>query len=215
MKLYYIPGVSSLFPHIALREAGSAFELMLIKVDEQTKLTEHGKDYREVNPLGFLPALELADGTILTEGVAIAQYVADQAPSKQLAPPNGTLARTKLQSWLNFIDKAVADAHRFGFSSLGDDPALLLVFLLVDFAAREALVENVEGSLLRPCHVGGPIPIARISGTMTRKAMTMKITIITGPMNIPNQGMYCHQSLCGILVLHYISPWAGFIKNAA
>jgi glutathione S-transferase len=101
MKLYCIPGASSLFPHIILREAGLEFEL--IKVDEHTKLTEHGKDYREVNALGFVPALVLADGTVLTESAAISQYIADQAPAKQLAPPDGTLARTKLQSWLNFI----------------------------------------------------------------------------------------------------------------
>ena len=101
MKLYYIPGASSLFPHITLREAGLAFEL--IKVDEHTKLTQVGGDYRKVNPLGFVPALELSDGTTLTEGVAIAQYIADQVPAKQLAPANGTLARTTLQSWLNFI----------------------------------------------------------------------------------------------------------------
>jgi glutathione S-transferase len=101
MKLYYIPGASSLFPHIILREAGLAFEL--IKVDEHTKRTERGEDYRKVNPLGFVPALVLADATVLTESAAIAQYIADQAPAKQLAPPNGTLARTQLQSWLNFI----------------------------------------------------------------------------------------------------------------
>ena len=101
MKLYYIPGASSLFPHITLREAGLPFEL--VKVDEHMKLTQDGRDYRAVNPLGFVPALELADGTTLTEGVAIAQYIADQAPAKELAPANGTLARTKLQSWLNFI----------------------------------------------------------------------------------------------------------------
>lgn len=101
MKLYGMPGASSLFPHIALREVGLRFEL--IKVDEHTKLTQDGRDYRNINPLGFVPALELADGTVLTEGVAIAQYIADQVPAKQLAPANGTLARTTLQSWLNFI----------------------------------------------------------------------------------------------------------------
>lgn len=101
MKLYYTPGTSSLFPHIILREAGLEFDL--IKVGEHAKRTEDGRDYRAINPLGFVPALELADGTTLTEGVAIAQYIADQVPTKALAPPNGTLARTKLQSWLNFI----------------------------------------------------------------------------------------------------------------
>lgn len=101
MKLYYTPGTSSLFPHIVLHEAGLAFERT--RVDEHTKLIDDGRDYRTINPLGFVPALELDDGTVLTEGAAIVQYIADQVPSKQLAAPNGTLERAKLQSWLNFI----------------------------------------------------------------------------------------------------------------
>lgn len=101
MMLFYTPGTSSLFPHIVLREADLAFEK--IKVDEHTKLMDNGGDCRTVNPLGFVPALGLDDGTVLTEGVAIVQYIADKVPAKQLAPPNGTLERAKLQSWLNFI----------------------------------------------------------------------------------------------------------------
>jgi glutathione S-transferase len=62
-----------------------------------------GGDYRKVNPLGYVPALQLDDGTLLTEGLAIVQYIADQVPYQKLAPPNGTIDRTKLQSWLNFI----------------------------------------------------------------------------------------------------------------
>ncbi len=68
MKLYYTPGTSSLFAHIVLHEAGLAFETT--KVDEHTKLMDNGGDYRTVNPLGFVPALELDDGTVLTEGAA-------------------------------------------------------------------------------------------------------------------------------------------------
>jgi glutathione S-transferase len=101
MKLFYMPGASSLFPHIVLYEADLPFEK--VKVDEHTKLTDHAVDYRTINPLGFVPSLQLNDGTILTESAAIVQYIADQVPAKQLAPPNGTLERTKLQSWLNFI----------------------------------------------------------------------------------------------------------------
>ena len=63
----------------------------------------NGEDYRTINPLGFVPALQLEDGTVITEGAAIAQYIADQVPAMRFAPPNGTLERTKLQSWLNFI----------------------------------------------------------------------------------------------------------------
>ena len=64
---------------------------------------EGGGDYQTINPLGYVPALQLDDGTILTEGPAIVQWIADKVPAKKLAPPNGTLERTKLQSWLNFV----------------------------------------------------------------------------------------------------------------
>jgi glutathione S-transferase len=101
MKLYYMPSASSLLPHIVLVEAGLSFDA--IKVDEHTKALEGGGDYRSVNPLGYVPALQLNDGTVLMEAAAVAQYVADRVPAKRLAPPNGTLARAKLQSWLNFI----------------------------------------------------------------------------------------------------------------
>jgi len=101
MKLYYLPGASSLFPHIVLVEAGLAFDA--VKVDEHTKIFDGGGDYRSINPLGYVPALQLEDGTVLTETVAIAQYVCDRVPTKNLAPPNGTFERAKLQSWLNFI----------------------------------------------------------------------------------------------------------------
>ena len=101
MKLYYLPGASSLFPHIVLVEAGLPFDA--IRVDEHTKAIDGGGDYRNINPLGYVPALQLEDGAVLTETVAIAQYVCDRVPAINLAPPNGTLQRAKLQSWLNFI----------------------------------------------------------------------------------------------------------------
>lgn len=112
MKLYYSPGACSLSPHIALREAGLTFDLE--KVDLQTKQTETGKDFRSVNPNGYVPALEFAPGDVLTEGPAIVQYVADQAPAAKLAPANGTRERYTLQSWLNFI---TAELHK-GFGAL-------------------------------------------------------------------------------------------------
>lgn len=105
MKFFYSPGTSSLLPHIVLSESGLAFEA--IRVDEHTKAMDKGGDYRTINPLGYVPALQLDDGTILTEGVSIVQYVADKVPAKRLAPPNGTLDRAKLQSWLNFFSAEV------------------------------------------------------------------------------------------------------------
>ncbi|MBI2769058.1 MAG: glutathione transferase GstA [Burkholderiales bacterium] len=101
MKLYYSPGACSLSPHIALREAGLAFEPVLAST--KTHKLADGSDYYEVNPLGYVPMLELDDGTRLREGPAIVQYIADQVPTKNLAPANGTLPRYRLQEWLTFI----------------------------------------------------------------------------------------------------------------
>jgi glutathione S-transferase len=100
MKLYYSPGACSLSPHIALREAGIPVELK--KVDLPAKQVDGG-DYLQVNGKGQVPALELPDGSRLTEGPAIVQYIADQNPDSRLAPKAGTLERYRLQEWLNFI----------------------------------------------------------------------------------------------------------------
>lgn len=101
MKLYYAAGACSLSPHIALREAGLPVEL--IKVDLASKVMANGADYRTINGKGSVPALELPDGSVLTEGPAIVQYIADQSPEKGLAPAAGTLARYRLQETLNYI----------------------------------------------------------------------------------------------------------------
>lgn len=101
MKLYFSPGACSLSPHIILHEAGLAHSTA--KVDLRAKTTSEGKDYRTINPKGYVPALELDSGQVLTEGPAIVQYLADLAPGKNLAPANGTLERYQLQSWLNFL----------------------------------------------------------------------------------------------------------------
>src|SRR5262249_49768525 len=113
MKLFYAPGSSSLLPHIVLYEAGLPF--VAVRINEHSKVIEGGGDFRSVNPLGYVPALVLDDGTLLTEGAAIVQYIADQVPSKNLAPPNGTIYRTKLQSWLNFCS---SEMHKGSFSPL-------------------------------------------------------------------------------------------------
>lgn len=112
MKLYYAPGACSLAPHIVLREAGIAVEP--VKVDIATKRSEDGRDFLAISPNGYVPALEIEPGLVLTEGPAIMQFIADKAPATQLAPPNGSLERYQLQSWLNFI---TAEIHK-GFSPL-------------------------------------------------------------------------------------------------
>lgn len=101
MKLYYAPGACSLSPHIALREAGLPFTLE--KVDTKTRTTETGADFTAVNPRGYVPALQLDSGEVLTEGAAVVQYIADLKPEAGLAPKAGTLARARLQEELNFI----------------------------------------------------------------------------------------------------------------
>lgn len=110
MKLYYSPGACSLSPHITLHESGLAFEHVLAPT--KTHQLPDGSDYYRINPLGYVPLLELDDGTRLTEGPAIVQYIADQVPEKNLAPANGTVARAQLQGWLNFI---ATEIHK-GFS---------------------------------------------------------------------------------------------------
>lgn len=101
MKLFYAPGACSLSPHIVLREAGIAFTLE--KVDTASGTTESGADYRGINAKGYVPALQIADGQVLTEGAAVVQFIADRHPDAQLAPAAGTLERARLQEHLNFI----------------------------------------------------------------------------------------------------------------
>lgn len=105
MKLYYAPNTCSLSPHIVLRELGLPFEL--IKVDNKTKRTADGRDFLRINPKGYVAALELDDGQILTEGPVIVQYLAEMKPEAGLVPAAGSWARVRLQEWLNFITSEI------------------------------------------------------------------------------------------------------------
>lgn len=100
MKLYYMPGACSLAPHIALREAG--LEFTLVKVDYRTRQTESGSDYHAVSPKGYVPALVLEDGEVLTEVPVILQFVDGQVPNAGLLPASG-LRRLRALEWLNFV----------------------------------------------------------------------------------------------------------------
>lgn len=117
MKLYFSPGACSLSPRIALLEAGLPFTTQ--RVDTKTKELVGGGDFLAINGKGYVPALELDNGQVLTEGPAIVQYIADQKPESSLAPKAGTLERYRLQEWLNFI---TSEIHK-GFSPLFN-PAL-------------------------------------------------------------------------------------------
>jgi glutathione S-transferase len=140
MKLYYSPGACSLSPLIALHEAGIAFEPVLAST--KTHKLEDGTDYYTINPKGYVPLLELDNGERLSEGPAIVQYIADLAPGKNLAPANGTMARYRLQEWLNFI---TSEIHK-GFSPLFN-PAVPEEFKVMQ---RKKLVDRftwVDGEL--------------------------------------------------------------------
>ena len=102
MKLYFSPGACSLASHIVLRELGLPFDA--VQVDLMKKTTKSGEDFAAINPKGYVPALALDEGGLLTEGVAILQYLADRRPEAKLAPAHGTMERYRLQEWLAFIN---------------------------------------------------------------------------------------------------------------
>jgi glutathione S-transferase len=118
MKLYYSPGACSLHPQIALREAGIPFDME--RVDLRSHKVHDGADYYAVNAKGYVPALLLDDGSLLTEGAVIDQYVADLRPEKMLIPPAGTMGRYQVQEWLHFI---ATEIHKSFSPLFGKDEA--------------------------------------------------------------------------------------------
>ncbi len=112
MKLFYKPGACSLASHISLRESGLDFTL--VGVDLQKKVTETGEDFLQTNPKGQVPTLQLDDNTVLAEGVAIMQYIADSVADRQLLAPVSSISRYKTLEWLNFI---ATELHK-GFTPL-------------------------------------------------------------------------------------------------
>ena len=115
MKLYYKPGACSLATHIVLYEAGETFDIE--EVDTEAGRTKSGGDFIAINPKGYVPALELASGEVLSEGAAILQYIADQHPESDLAPKAGTIARARLQEYLNYTASELHKAFGPFFSS--------------------------------------------------------------------------------------------------
>jgi glutathione S-transferase len=154
MKLYYSPGACSLSPHITLHESGLAFEH--VRASTKTHQLDDGTDYYSINPLGYVPLLELDDGTRLTEGPAIVQYIADQVPEKKLAPANGTVARTQMQSWLNFIS---TELHK-GFGPLFN-PATPVEYKTSSIARLLSRLTWVDGQLAgKPYLMGEAFSVA-------------------------------------------------------
>jgi glutathione S-transferase len=117
MELYYAPGACSLAPHIVSREAG--LPVKLNKVDFGTRKTEQGEDFLAINSKGYVPAMRLDDGQVMTEVATLVQYLADQRPQSKLAPAFGTAERYRLMEWLTFIGSEI---HK-GFAPLWDPKA--------------------------------------------------------------------------------------------
>ncbi len=153
MKLYYSPGACSLSPHITLHESGLKFEHLAAPT--KTHKLDDGTDYYTINPLGYVPLLELDDGTRLREGPAIVQYIADQVPEKKLAPPNGTIARAQLQSWLNFIG---TELHK-GFGPLFN-PATPEEFKKITTDKLLSRLKWVDGELAGKQYLMGDFSVA-------------------------------------------------------
>ncbi|WP_392552750.1 glutathione transferase GstA [Orbus wheelerorum] len=115
MKLYYSPGACSLTQHILLCISGIEFSVE--RVDLKTKKTEHNRNFLDVNPRGQVPTLELDDHTILTENIAIAQYIADKVPNAKLLAPVGDITRYQTLSWLSYVATELHHAYGPLFSS--------------------------------------------------------------------------------------------------
>jgi glutathione S-transferase len=115
MKLYYSPAACSLAPHIVLREIGLPFTLE--KVDTAKHLTQDGTDYYAVNPKGQVPLLQLEDGSLLSEGPIIVQYIADQARNTTLMPAAGSIERYRVMEWQNYITSELHKSYTPLFSS--------------------------------------------------------------------------------------------------
>jgi glutathione S-transferase len=137
MKLYFSTGACSLHPQIALREAGLSFEL--VRVDLRSHKTQDGADYYAINPKGYTPALQLDDGSLLTEGAVIDQYIADRKPESKLAPAAGTMERVRLQEWLHFIGTEIHKAFSplFGSDEAAKDAARSRIGRRFDLVAKE------------------------------------------------------------------------------
>ena len=176
MKLYYAPGACSLAPHIVAHEIGIA--LALEKVDTKTKQTETGRDFSTINPKGYVPAIELDSGELLTEGPVISQYLADLKPESGIAPPNGTLARYRLQETLGYINSEIHKSYSPLFNpstsaELREDRAQYL-------KKRYALIEKMLGA--SPYITGANFTIAdAYLFTVTNWARIVKIDVSEFP----------------------------------
>ena len=154
MRLYSMPGACSLATNIALREAGIPFEL--VKVSHHTHKTADGVDFTRINPKGYVPALVLDNGELLTENAALLQYVADLSPDKHLAPPAGTLERYRLSEWLAYLNSEVHKSYSPMFAPNASDE--MKQYARANLTRRLAWVSQQLGS--KPYLLGEQFTVA-------------------------------------------------------
>lgn len=143
MKLYYSPGACSLTQHILLHMSGLDFSIE--RVDLKTKLTEHKHNFLDISPKGQVPTLEFDDGTILTENIAIAQYIADKAPQANLLAPIGHIQRYQTLSWLSYIATELHKAYGPLFrSQVQAEKDVAIALLKNKFADIDSVLKNQQ-----------------------------------------------------------------------
>ena len=141
MKLYYLKGACSLASYISLCETGVKFEAA--EIDRGTKKTSDGEDFNQVNTKGYAPSLKLDNGQVLTENVAVLQYIADLKPEAKLAPPAGTMERYRLVEWLAFLNSEI---HKNISPLFGQNHEEVKKFATANLTRRLDWLENQLGS---------------------------------------------------------------------
>ncbi|HEY4182411.1 MAG TPA: glutathione transferase GstA [Kofleriaceae bacterium] len=146
-SLYYAPSGCSLSPHIALREAGASFDLVEVDIRNKKLVTGDG-DWLAINPKGYIAALKIPGGEVITEGAVIVRYIADQFPAAKLAPPNGTIERVRVDEWLNFIatelHKGFLPLYKAAITSEADQKDTRDVKIPARFALLEQALQKHE-----------------------------------------------------------------------
>lgn len=182
MKLYYRPGACSLSPNIVAREAGIL--LTLDEVDGSTRTTASGENFLEVTPKGYVPALRLDNGEVLTEGAVVVQYLADLKPESGLAPANGTLARYRLQEILTYINSELHKTYSLLFNPATPEDAK--AERVANLKRRYGYIEGVLAG--QPYLMGEHFTVAdAYLFTVTRWARALKIDLGEFPALIAYQ----------------------------
>ncbi|HSY07166.1 MAG TPA: glutathione transferase GstA [Steroidobacteraceae bacterium] len=142
MKLYYLTGACSLASYISLNEAGIKFEA--VSVDRKNRRTADGEDFNTINTKGYVPALRLDNGELLTENVAVLQYIADLNPAAKLAPAAGTLERYRLVEWLAYINSEIHKTFAPLFNPAASED--MKKFARVNLTKRVDWLQNALGT---------------------------------------------------------------------